>query len=58
MTVSKSAQKATEKYAKANYDRVLVKFPKGTKERIQKSKESVNGFINKAVQKELDEQGL
>lgn len=30
ITVSKAAQRATEKYAKENYDRILVKFPKGT----------------------------
>lgn len=49
ITVSKAAQKATEKYAKENYDRILVKFPKGTKEQIQATGETVNGFINKAV---------
>lgn len=31
ITVSKAAQRATEKYAKENYDRILVKFPKGYK---------------------------
>lgn len=49
IAVSKAAQKATEKYAKENYDRILVKFPKGTKEQIQGTGETVNGFINKAV---------
>lgn len=54
ITVSKAAQKATEKYAKENYDRVLVKFPKGTKEQIRKKSNSVNGFIVDAVKKELE----
>lgn len=58
MTVSKAQQKATEKYAKANYDRILVKFPKGTKERIQSSGETVNGFINRAVAEKLEERNL
>lgn len=52
--VSKAAQEATERYAKKNYDRVLVKFPKGTKEKIQATGETVNGFIVKAVLKELE----
>ena len=56
ITVSKAAQKATEKYAKENYDRILVKFPKGTKERIQSTGETVNGFINKAVAEKLERQ--
>lgn len=54
MSVSKAAQKATEKYAKENYDRILVKFPKGTKEQIQATGETVNGFINKAVMEKLE----
>lgn len=56
MAVSKAAQKATEKYKKENYDRVLVMLPKGTKEQIQNTGESVNGFINKAVFERLGKQ--
>ena len=56
ITVSKAAQRATEKYAKENYDRILVKFPKGTKEQIQATGETVNGFINKAVAERLEKQ--
>ena len=58
MTVSKAHQRATEKYDKKNYDRILVKFPKGTKERIQASGETVNGFINRAVAERLEERKL
>lgn len=58
MTVSKAAQRATEKYAKIHYDRINVKFPKGTKERIKASGETVNGFINRAVAKELEKRNL
>ena len=56
ITVSKAAQRATEKYDKKNYDRILVKFPKGTKEQIQATGETVNGFINKAVAERLEKQ--
>lgn len=56
MAVSKAAQMATERYAKKHYDRVLVKFPKGTKERIQATGETVNGFINRAVAERLEKQ--
>lgn len=56
MTVSKAAQKATEKYAKENYDRILVKFPKGTKDKIKATGETVNGFINRAVSEKLEKQ--
>lgn len=54
--VSKAAQRATEKYAKENYDRIFVKFPKGTKEKIQAAGETVNGFINRAVLEKLEKQ--
>lgn len=54
ITVSKAAQRATEKYDKKNYDRILVKFPKGTKQQIQATGETVNGFINKAVAERLE----
>lgn len=49
--------KATAKWEKENYDKVLVRFPKGTKEKITASgAESVNGFIVKAVLEKLDNQ--
>lgn len=56
ITVSKAAQAATERYDKKNYDRILVKFPKGTKEKIQATGETVNGFINRAVEERLEKQ--
>ena len=54
--VSNAAQRATEKWEKKNYDKILVKFPKGTKEQIQATGETVNGFINKAVVERLKRQ--
>ena len=42
-------------WIKERYDRVSVTLPKGTKERITGLGESVNGFINEAVARMLDE---
>lgn len=36
-------------YIKNNFERVSVTFPKGTKEKIKKTGQTVNGFINKVV---------
>lgn len=49
MPVSDAQKRATAKYEKEAYDKVLVRFPKGTKERIQATGESVNGYIVKSV---------
>ena len=50
MAVTEAQKKATAKYEKENYDKVLVRFPKGTKELIQKSgASSINGYIIKCV---------
>ena len=53
MTVSKAQAKATAKYEKENYDKILVRFPKGTKERIKRTGNTVNGFITIAVLERL-----
>lgn len=44
-------------YIKGSFDRVSVTLPKGTKERIKATGQSVNSFINKVVKKELDKKG-
>ena len=49
MPVSDAQKRATAKYEKEAYDKVLVRFPKGTKERIQATGESINGYIVKSV---------
>lgn len=41
-------------YIKGSFDRVSVTLPKGTKERIKATGQSVNSFINNVVKKELD----
>ena len=43
---SEAHMRATAKWEKENYDKVLVRFPKGTKEQIiAAGAKSVNGFI-------------
>lgn len=58
MSVSKAQQKATAKYVKNTYDRIEIKVPKGEKEVIKahasKTGESVNGFINRAIDETID----
>lgn len=58
MAVSKSQQKAVNKYVKNNYDRINVTFPKGQKETIKNHAEtkgeSVNSFIVRAVNETLE----
>lgn len=52
---SKAHMRATAKWEKENYDKVLVRFPKGTKEKILDSgAKSINGYIVQAVTEKLD----
>lgn len=51
---STAHMKATAKWEAANYDKVLIRFPRGTKERIQETGQSVNGFTVAAVLRALD----
>lgn len=56
--VSKAQQKAVNKYVKANYDRLNVTIPKGKKDYIKAHAEargeSVNGFINRAIDEAME----
>lgn len=56
--VSKAQKKATAKYEQNNYDKVLIRFPKGDKDRIKshaESKgESLNGFIKRAIDETME----
>ena len=45
--------KRQNEFIKENYDRVSVALPKGTKDRILATGESVNGFIGRLVAQEL-----
>ena len=58
MAVSSSQKKATAKYEKRNYDKVLLRLDKGEKERIKahadNRNESINGFIKRAIDESIE----
>ena len=62
MTVSKSQQRAVNKYVRNNYDRINVTFPKGSKSILRAAAdlhgESVNAYIARAVADALEHDGL
>lgn len=53
MAVSKAQKRATAKFEQQNYDKVLLRMPKGKRENIksyaESRGESLNGFINRAI---------
>ena len=59
MPASKAQQRATNKYMKANYDRVNLTLPKGRKAELQahaeRRGESLNGFIGRAIDETITE---
>ena len=61
MPVSKAQQKATNKYIAKAYDRINLTVPKGKKDTIQAHAEaqgeSVNGFINRAIDNQIAQDG-
>ena len=58
MAVSKAQQKAVNKYMAANYDRINLTVAKGQRDTIkahaETRSESVNGFINRAIQEAIE----
>lgn len=50
---SEAQMRATAKWEAANYDKVLIRFPKGTKDRITATGSSVNGFTVSVVLEKL-----
>lgn len=52
--VSQAHMRATKKWEDANYDKVLLRLPKGTNDRIIATGESLNGFIKQATLDRLD----
>ena len=58
MPASKAQQKAVNKYMAANYDRINLTVEKGRKAIIKAHAEargeSVNGFINRAIENQMD----
>lgn len=59
MPASKAQQKAVSKYMKENYDEIKIRMPKGKKAKIKayadSKGESINGFVNKAIDKAMEE---
>ena len=58
MAVSKAQQKAVAKYEAKAYDKTLIRLPKGRLDGIKAHAaaqgESVNGFINRAIDHEME----
>lgn len=58
MPASKAQQKAVSKYMKENYDVYQIRMKKGQKDTIkahaETHSESVNGFINRAIQEAIE----
>ena len=61
MSVTKAQQKAVSKYMKNNYDELKVRVHKGDKDKIkahaESQGESVNGFINRAIDETMQRDG-
>lgn len=61
MPASKAQQKAVNKYIKENYDVFQIRMPKGKKDIIkahaESRGESVNSFINRAVDETIKREG-
>lgn len=55
---AKKQYKRQNEYIRNNFDRVSVALPKGLKERINATGETVSGFIIKAIQEKLDRNGF
>ena len=61
MAVTKAQQKAVSKYMKENYDVYQIRMSKGRKDIIkahaESRGESVNGFINRAIEEAMERDG-
>lgn len=61
MPVSKAQKKATAKYEQQNYDKVLLRLKSGKKDEIkahaEEQGESLNGFINRAIDETIKRDG-
>ena len=61
MPTTKAQQRAVNKYMKENYDEIKVRTEKGQKDRIkahaEARSESVNAFINRAIDETMAREG-
>ena len=57
----KNSYESIKRYEDKAYDKVLVRFPKGKKDIIkahaEKNGESVNGFVNRAINETIQRDG-
>lgn len=59
MPVSEAQKRATAKFEKERYDKILTRFPKGTKEKILSTgAKSLNSFIISAVNEKIEREML
>lgn len=49
MATSKSRIEANKNYEKRNYDRILVRFPQGTKDKIAEAASQENQSVNNYI---------
>ena len=58
--ITAAQRKAVSKYETANYDKVLLRMPKGDRDRIKAHAdtvgESLNGYIMQAVRDRMDQE--
>ena len=54
LATKEAKARATAKYEAKAYDKVLLRMPKGKKEQISATGESLNGYINKAIDERLE----
>ena len=55
-TVTEAQKRATANYERKNYDKILLRLKKGTKEKIIKKigeNASINGYITDLINKDL-----
>ena len=59
--ITAAQRKAVSKYETANYDKVLLRMPKGDRDRIKAHAdtigESLNGYILQAVRDRIEREG-
>ena len=53
-TISAARLAANKRYNDKAYDHITIAAPKGTKDAIQATGESLNAYINKAIQMRMD----
>ena len=60
MPTTKAQQRAVAKYMKENYDNFQLRMPKGKKDKIkahaEQNGESLNGFINRAIDEAIEKE--